>query len=352
MLNMLCTHSRSLNVSKKLKFSADFLSEQSNNFSDVECAVYKQFEWHNCRALSFFMVCHTHHSNNELAHKSIFFSLCQFMQTHTHMHTYPLHSTRVFEWLMTLRSVNLSVYHSLHGDKWSGCAKWSWNFKHVTYSKQPKASRVCDWSNHRMDRINLAIDIVNTLAEISMNSFIIIIIFFFNSSGKSLSISTQNIIKMFDRNCSIKLLLLLCGMCGANFYWCTRNNCVRCVFAVRIAAGVDKWCSAIIHYTQLRLSKNAITNEFLESFSRRIISRRTYGLSSSHSTVHRTLLWIMYGSSMVHVKFIVLFHFIWGMNWMNINKPIHQLCGVCDVRVYAFAHPLTPNKITVYNVCQ
>lgn len=46
MLNVLCTHSRiSLaQCFKKLKFSADFLSEQSNNFSDVVCACARNIQ--------------------------------------------------------------------------------------------------------------------------------------------------------------------------------------------------------------------------------------------------------------------------------------------------------------------
>lgn len=199
-----------------------------------------------------------------------------------------------------------------------------------------------------------------------MNSFITIIIISIFNSGKSLSISTQNIIKMYDRNI-VRLNCYYCWrMCGANFYWCTRNNCVRCVcscvFAMWITAGVDKWCSAIIYYPASCNEKCHYKWIFGELF-RRTISRRTRPRIQTHGlSVHHTLLWIMYGSSMVHVEFIVSFHFIWGMNWMNINKPIHQLC-VCSVskwrrvrkcvRVHAFAHhPLTPNKITVYDVCQ
>lgn len=91
MLNVLCTHSRRLKCFEKLKFSADFLSEQSNNFSDVVCmcGVFERYSNNLNSAFVglflFFMVCHIHYSNNSWLISLFSFRFVNSCK-HTHIH--------------------------------------------------------------------------------------------------------------------------------------------------------------------------------------------------------------------------------------------------------------------------
>lgn len=97
----------------------------------------------------------------------------------------------------------------------------------------------------------------------------------------------------------------------------------RCVLWLCLNVG-GRWqmmCPAII-IAQL-LWWNAITNEFFP-----LVCRSPYAFMNN--------AWF---------KSILLSYSICGMNWMNINKLIHQMRMWVRVCVCTLTHPLTPNKI-------
>lgn len=148
-----------------------------------------------------------------------------------------------------------------------------------------------------------------------MNSFIIIIIIF--KSGKSLSISTQRTLL----KCLIEIVRLNCyyfgEWCGANFYLCTRNDCVRCVCVfvylfVRCNNG-RRWQMMFSNYL---LSSFSDEMPLQMNFLRVILSNnfKTYGFSlqlhrrSPHAFMNN--VWFKHGSSRIYC-------FIWFKAWIE-----------------------------------